>query len=174
MIATARIRVMSEPNDNDLLLDTLTQKQIEVLELVVDRRTNKEISGLLGISPSAVEQRLQSVRRHLGVTRRSDLARAYELIRDTSAKQTGVQFQVDEMARFQDFDDIGSGAGDRLLRRDDERSDDGRAVSPRGGVSDEGKPSGELLGVVYALIFIASLALVISLIALIKYSELGK
>ena len=52
---------MSETNDNDLLLGTLTRKQIEVLELVVDRRTNKEISGLLGISPSAVEQRLQSV-----------------------------------------------------------------------------------------------------------------
>lgn len=169
---------MSEPNDNDLLLDTLTQKQIEVLELVVDRRTNKEISGLLGISPSAVEQRLQSVRRHLGVTRRSDLARAYELIRDTSAKQTGVQFQVDEMARFQDSEGVGFGSDDRFLRRDDERLDDERVAAQAdpagGGFSRQGKPSGELLGVVYALIFIASLALVISLVALIKYSELGK
>ncbi|CAM4014635.1 hypothetical protein NOLU111490_02960 [Novosphingobium lubricantis] len=169
---------MSETNDNDLLLGTLTRKQIEVLELVVDRRTNKEISGLLGISPSAVEQRLQSVRRHLGVTRRSDLARAYELIRNTSAKQTGAQFQVDEMARFQDFEGAGFGPGELFPVRDDERLDDERVAAQAdpagGGVSKEGKPSGELLGVVYALIFIASLALVISLVALIKYSELGK
>lgn len=74
---------------------TLTDKQAEVLQFVCDRRTNKEIALMLGISPSAVEQRLQSVRRKFGVHSRADLARAYEKAQMTCVNQTGVEYQVE-------------------------------------------------------------------------------
>lgn len=79
--------------DNPVLAD-LSSKQREVLDLVVDRRTNKEISVILGISPSAVEQRLQSVRRKFGVQGRADLARSYLRFLDACQNQSGAEMQV--------------------------------------------------------------------------------
>ncbi len=81
--------------DPDIDSAFLTDKQVEVLQFVCDRRTNKEIALLLGISPSAVEQRLQSVRRKFGVHSRADLARAYDRAQVTSANMTGAEYQVD-------------------------------------------------------------------------------
>lgn len=77
-------------------LQDLSDKQREVLDLVLDRRTNKEIAALLGISASAVEQRLQSVRRRLGVVSRADLARTYQELLNTCQKPTGEKLQVAE------------------------------------------------------------------------------
>ncbi len=74
----------------------LTSKQLEVLELVVDRRTNKEIATILEISPSAVEQRLQSVRHKFGTNSRAGLARAYQQLLNTSPIPTGVKSHVDQ------------------------------------------------------------------------------
>jgi DNA-binding CsgD family transcriptional regulator len=81
--------------DADLDGSDLTDKQVEVLQFVCDRRTNKEIALMLGISPSAVEQRLQSVRRKFGVHSRADLARAYEKFRINSVNLTGAEYQVE-------------------------------------------------------------------------------
>ncbi|MFM2302314.1 MAG: hypothetical protein RLZZ84_2050 [Pseudomonadota bacterium] len=58
-------------------LPELTSKQHEVLALVADNRTSKEISTLLGISESAVNQRIESVRVRLGGMPRGELARLY-------------------------------------------------------------------------------------------------
>lgn len=88
--------------DNPVLAD-LSPKQREVLDLVVDRRTNKEISAILGISPSAVEQRLQSVRRKFDVQGRADLARAYLRFMDTCENQAGEEKQVSEGADLSTF-----------------------------------------------------------------------
>ena len=57
----------------------LTKKQREVLALVADNRTSKEIAGLLGISESAVNQRIEIVRARLGGLPRGELARLYRL-----------------------------------------------------------------------------------------------
>nr|WP_240950298.1 helix-turn-helix transcriptional regulator [Novosphingobium sp. ERN07] len=88
--------------DNPVLAD-LSSKQREVLDLVVDRRTNKEISVILGISPSAVEQRLQSVRRKFDVQGRADLARAYLRVVATCENPTGEEKQVSEGADLSTF-----------------------------------------------------------------------
>lgn len=80
--------------DKSVTLEMLSDKQREVLDLLLDRRSNKEIAALLEISPSAVEQRLQSVRRRLGITRRADLARTYLTLLETSQNQTGQELQV--------------------------------------------------------------------------------
>lgn len=58
-------------------LPDLTLKQREVLALVADNRTSKEIAVLLGISESAVNQRIEIVRARLGGLPRGQLARLY-------------------------------------------------------------------------------------------------
>jgi DNA-binding CsgD family transcriptional regulator len=58
-------------------LSVLTDKQREVLALVADNRTSKEIAGRLGISESAVNQRIEMVRARLGGLPRGELARLY-------------------------------------------------------------------------------------------------
>jgi DNA-binding CsgD family transcriptional regulator len=60
-------------------LSILTDKQREVLALVADNRTSKEIAGLLGVSESAVNQRIEMVRARLGGLPRGELARLYRL-----------------------------------------------------------------------------------------------
>lgn len=55
----------------------LTPKQHEVLRFVAENRTSKEIAWDLGISESAVNQRIESVRSRAGSPPRAELARAY-------------------------------------------------------------------------------------------------
>ncbi len=55
----------------------LTRKQHEVLTLVADNRTSKEIAVELGISESAVNQRIETVRSRLGGLPRAKMARDY-------------------------------------------------------------------------------------------------
>jgi DNA-binding CsgD family transcriptional regulator len=58
-------------------LSVLTDKQREVLALVADNRTSKEIAARLGVSESAVNQRIEMVRARLGGLPRGELARLY-------------------------------------------------------------------------------------------------
>lgn len=55
----------------------LTSKQHEVLRFVAENRTSKEIAWELGISESAVNQRIEGVRGRTGAPPRAELARAY-------------------------------------------------------------------------------------------------
>lgn len=55
----------------------LTTKQLDVLALIADSRTSKEIAVLLGISESAVNQRIEAIRSRLGCVPRGELARLY-------------------------------------------------------------------------------------------------
>lgn len=57
----------------------LTPKQHEVLRFVAENRTSKEIAWDLGISESAVNQRIEGVRSRAGAPPRAELARAYRL-----------------------------------------------------------------------------------------------
>lgn len=55
----------------------LTSKQHEVLGFVAENRTSKEIAWELGISESAVNQRIEGVRLRAGSPPRAELARGY-------------------------------------------------------------------------------------------------
>ena len=66
----------TRPSDQEPL-PQLTTKQREVMALVADNRTSKEIAGLLGISESAVNQRIEMIRTRLGGIPRGELARLY-------------------------------------------------------------------------------------------------
>ncbi len=59
------------------LLDALTDKQREVIALVSEGLTSKEIARKLGISESAVNQRIEVTRQRLGGMSRAQIARIY-------------------------------------------------------------------------------------------------
>jgi DNA-binding NarL/FixJ family response regulator len=52
---------------------TLTPRELEVLWMVRDRYTNKQIGSHLSISPNTVKNHVAAILRKLGVDRRSDL-----------------------------------------------------------------------------------------------------
>ncbi len=58
-------------------LGGLTDKQIEALDLLIQHKTSKEISRILGISPHTVDQRINFAKKKLNASNRGELANAY-------------------------------------------------------------------------------------------------
>jgi ATP/maltotriose-dependent transcriptional regulator MalT len=59
-------------------IESLSGRELEVVRLVVDRRTNVEIAGELFLSLRTVETHLRNIFRKLGVSSRAEAARAVE------------------------------------------------------------------------------------------------
>jgi DNA-binding CsgD family transcriptional regulator len=76
----------------------LTDKQHQVLGLLLQHKTSKEIARELGISPHTVEQRLRCAKDKLGVTRRGDLATAYMRLPRTCEKPLYEELRIDTHA----------------------------------------------------------------------------
>ena len=73
---------MNAENSAVVAISKITSKQREVLDLLLDHKTSKEIAQLLRISPHTVDQRIQFAKRRLGAKSRSDLARIYRELRN--------------------------------------------------------------------------------------------
>lgn len=73
-----RIHRRSGPPAGDTGVESLTGREREVTELVVDRRTNREIAEALFLSQKTVETHLRNIFGKLGVTSRVEVARAFE------------------------------------------------------------------------------------------------
>lgn len=58
-------------------LAALTEKQRQVLDLLIQYKTSKEIARRLAISPHTVDQRIEFAKRKLGARSRKDLAVQY-------------------------------------------------------------------------------------------------
>lgn len=67
----------------------LTDKQVEVLDLLIEHRSTKQIAQILRISPSAVDKRLYGAADRLGENDRRQLARKYAKLKDDCEKHTG-------------------------------------------------------------------------------------
>ena len=63
--------------------DELTAKQREVLDLLIEHKTSKEISRLLGISPYTVDQRINLARGKLDLANRNEVAHVYRQLVST-------------------------------------------------------------------------------------------
>lgn len=59
-------------------LESLTERELQVARLVVDRKTNPEIAAELFLSQKTVETHLRNIFRKVGVSSRVALARAVE------------------------------------------------------------------------------------------------
>jgi DNA-binding NarL/FixJ family response regulator len=59
-------------------LETVTERELEVARLVVDRRTNAEIAGELFLSVKTVETHMRNLFRKLDVSSRVEVARVVE------------------------------------------------------------------------------------------------
>ena len=57
---------------------SLTERELQVARLVVDRRTNAEIADALFLSPKTVETHIRNIFRKLDVSKRVEVARAVE------------------------------------------------------------------------------------------------
>lgn len=69
----------SQPGKSDGQgIETLTARELEVAQLVVDRRTNPEIAAQLFLSAKTVESHLRNIFRKMDVSSRVELARAVE------------------------------------------------------------------------------------------------
>jgi DNA-binding CsgD family transcriptional regulator len=81
MFESGPVSGLAPRNDSDIrmfaVFPQLTDKQHEVLHFVAENRTSKEIAWSLGISESAVNQRIESVRNRTGFPPRAELARTY-------------------------------------------------------------------------------------------------
>ncbi|RIV93410.1 LuxR family transcriptional regulator [Aurantiacibacter xanthus] len=84
----------------DHLFDSLTAKQRETMDLLCDGWTSKEIATKLGVSESAVVQRIETVRAKSGGLLRKELVRLYRdyaSAGEADCKQnTGKIFQLSE------------------------------------------------------------------------------
>lgn len=67
--------IVKEEQENPLA--DLTDKQREVLDLLIQHKTSKEISRILGISPHTVDQRISLARAKLKLSSRREVAQAY-------------------------------------------------------------------------------------------------
>lgn len=89
------------------LLAKLSPKQREALKLVLLGKTSKDMARELGVSPSALDQRLDSARRILGVSDRAKAARKFYELHCACERLTGDPFLVGPVAT-----DRGSGERD--------------------------------------------------------------
>lgn len=74
-------------NEQDILA-SLTGKQRQVLDLLIEHKTSKEIARILDISPHTVDQRIQFARDKLGAHSRSETAVIYRRLVETYGQLT--------------------------------------------------------------------------------------
>ena len=77
------------------ILSSLTRKQTEVLELLLEQRTSKEIALALGIAPNTVDFRVKTLKERFGLSHRADLGRFYDLLKKTCGQTTCGSIVVD-------------------------------------------------------------------------------
>jgi DNA-binding CsgD family transcriptional regulator len=75
-------------NDLEIGLGGLTDKQREVLDLLIEHKTSKEIARLLGISPHTVDQRIFFAKEKLGAASRNEAAATYRRLVAVSGRTT--------------------------------------------------------------------------------------
>ena len=74
-----RIHRRTRPGKTDGTgVEALTERELQVARLVVDRRTNPEIAEALFLSPKTVETHMRNIFRKLDVSSRVEVARTVE------------------------------------------------------------------------------------------------
>lgn len=87
------VELMETTDQN--LLEILTSKQRQVLDLLVEHKTSKEIGIALGISHNTVDQHINICRNKLGASNRRDLAKIYNNLRMTYQQTIYGQIRIE-------------------------------------------------------------------------------
>jgi DNA-binding NarL/FixJ family response regulator len=74
----ARAETRGPATGEDEGVPSLTARELEIAELVTDRKTNREIAAELFLSTKTIESHLRNVFVKLGVSSRVEVARAVE------------------------------------------------------------------------------------------------
>ncbi len=108
---------MTEGRETSNLPDGLTEKQREVLDLLVLHKTSKQIARELGISPHTVDQRVVAARRKSGVETRGELAAAYMAVQAPNGSGTVYEKSVYQSSQVEKRQHPGdeSGGSDAVL-----------------------------------------------------------
>jgi DNA-binding CsgD family transcriptional regulator len=77
------VQVAGEQPAEGSALAALTDRQRQVLDLLIEHKSSKEIARALDISPHTVDQRIRFARDKLGVRTRSEVAVAYRRLLET-------------------------------------------------------------------------------------------
>ena len=64
-------------------IESLTERELQVAHLVVDRRTNAEIADALFLSPKTIETHIRNIFHKLDVSSRVELARTVERLAES-------------------------------------------------------------------------------------------
>jgi DNA-binding CsgD family transcriptional regulator len=91
-----------EHSEVEFMLAGLTAKQREVLDLLIEHKTSKEIARDLGISPHTVDQRIQFAKEKLGATSRSEVAQLYRRLLEICGQLTYQESPIASSAAFAD------------------------------------------------------------------------
>ena len=83
-------------SDAAFVLARLTAKQREVLDLLIEHKTSKEIARRLGISPHTVDQRIQFAKDKLGAVSRNEAAVTYRRLLQLSGRVTYEESHVSD------------------------------------------------------------------------------
>jgi DNA-binding CsgD family transcriptional regulator len=95
-----------EHSEIEFMLAGLTAKQREVLDLLIEHKTSKEIARELGISPHTVDQRIQFAKEKLGASSRSEVALLYRRLIEICGQLT---YEDSRIAASADLADNGPG-----------------------------------------------------------------
>jgi len=73
-----RLHRRTRPGDGDAGVAALTERELQVARMIVDRRTNAEIAAALFLSPKTVESHVRNLFHKLSVSSRVEVARVVE------------------------------------------------------------------------------------------------
>jgi len=82
------VNMQTEALKGEHVLGELTAKQRQVMDLLIQHQTSKEIARRLSISPHTVDQRIQFAKEKLGAATRSEAAVAYRRLVETYGQMT--------------------------------------------------------------------------------------
>ena len=102
-----------EHSEVEFMLAGLTVKQREVLDLLIEHKTSKEIARQLGISPHTVDQRIQFAKEKLGAGSRNEAAAAYRQLVVLSGRVTYEESRIARAVRVAE-ESAGTQAGPLL------------------------------------------------------------
>jgi DNA-binding CsgD family transcriptional regulator len=110
-----------EHSEVEFMLAGLTAKQREVLDLLIEHKTSKEIARQLGISPHTVDQRIQFAKEKLGAASRSEVAQLYRRLIEICGQLTYQESRIVSSAAIAD-NEPGTQAGPLTALRRRERT----------------------------------------------------